>query len=72
MKAALVILAVLLALAFPVPIADTATAVLTVAAAVITHPLSILLAELAVLAVIAAGIARAAGLSIPINWRYST
>ncbi len=69
MKAALVIVAVLLALAFPVPAAATATTVLAVAAAVITHPLSILLAELGALAVIAGGIARSAGVTIPINWR---
>jgi hypothetical protein len=44
-------------------------AVITVAAVVVSHPVLILLAELAVLAVIAAGIARAAGLSFPTSWR---
>jgi hypothetical protein len=71
-KAALVVLVVLLTLKFPVPAVATATTVLAVAATVITHPLVILLAELGALAVIAAGIARAAGVTIPSNWRYST
>jgi hypothetical protein len=45
-------------------------AVITVAAAVIAHPFFILLAELAVLAVIAAGIARAAGFTLnSLPWR---
>jgi hypothetical protein len=45
-------------------------AVITVAAVVVSHPVLILLAELAVLAVIAAGIARAAGFSLDsLPWR---
>jgi hypothetical protein len=59
-KALLVLLGVLFIIAHPA----------AVAAVVVSHPVLILLAELAVLAVIAAGIARAAGFSLDsLPWR---
>ena len=36
---------------------------------VLMHPQAVIAAELVALAVIAAGIARSAGVTIPINWR---
>lgn len=68
----LLILGALVVIAHPVllsAVLAVVLAVLEVAAWLLTHPLVILPAVLAVLAVIATGIARSAGVTFPTSWR---